>query len=131
MSDSTKLLEFKVDAQSLSRRPDGSAIAIGDSVLIHVTVTDPVHYIVAFQPAGLQFDPSRPARLKFEFMEADDDLNSDGLVNSTDDMLKTQLLLYRQETAGGMWSPVSSLINTSIDECDSDILGFTNYALAY
>jgi hypothetical protein len=131
MVDSSLFLEFKVDAQSLYKRPDGTLIADGDSVLIHVTVSDPVHLIVTFQPSGLQFSASKPARLKYEFLEADEDLNSDGVVNATDATLKAQLQLYRQETTGGLWSPVSAVIDTSINECDSDIYGFTNYALAY
>jgi len=131
MVDSTKLLEFKVDAQSLYKRPNGTLFATGDSVLIHVTVSDPVHYVVTFEPAGLQFSSSKPARLKYEFLEADDDLNSDGVVNATDDALKAQLRLYRQEAGSTYWTPVTALIDTTIEECDSDIFGFTNYAMAY
>jgi hypothetical protein len=131
MVDSSMFLEFKVDAQALYKRPDGTLIADGDSVLIHVTVSDPVHLIVTFQPSGLQFSMSKPARLKYEFLEADGDLNSDGVINATDTTLKAQLQLYRQETTGGLWSPVNALVDTSINECDADIYGFTNYALAY
>ena len=131
MIDSTKLLELRVDAASLYKRPNGTLFATGDSVLIHVTVSDPVHYIVTFEPAGLQFSSSKPARLKYEFREADDDLNSDGVVNATDDALKAQLRLYRQEAGSTYWTPVTALIDTTIEECDSDIFGFTNYAMAY
>jgi len=130
-TDSTMFLEFKVDAQSLFRRPDGTLIADGDSVLIHVTVSDPVHLIVSFQPSGLRFSFSKPARLKYEFLEADEDLNGDGLVNATDTTLKSQLRLWQQETTGGNWQQVSSAIDTSLEECNTDIFGFTNYALAY
>ena len=130
-NDSAQLLEFKVPGQALLRRPDGTAFATGDSILIHVSVIDPVHMIVAFQPAGLQFSLLHPARLKFEFAEADQDINNDGQVNATDDSLKAVLHLWRQETAGAPWMELTSNVDVSLEEVEADILGFTNYALAY
>ena len=37
-----------------------------------------------FQPAGLQFNPNDPARLKAEYQYADHDFNGDGVIDSTD-----------------------------------------------
>ena len=130
-NDSTIFMEFRVDADALYRLPNGTLIGDGDSVLIHVSVSDPVHLIVSFEPSGLQFSPSRPARMNYQFVESDDDLDGDGQVTAADSILKTQLRLYRQETTGGLWTVVHSTIDTEVEECDTDIYGFTNYALAY
>jgi hypothetical protein len=124
-------LRFRVFAGSLVRRPDGSAIANGDSVLITITITDPTKLQAEFQPAGLAFSASNPARLQFEFGEADKDLNDDGVVNATDTSLVPQISTWRQEVAGGEWFKVGSVVEIEINEVQADILGFTGYALAY
>lgn len=129
--DSAQLLEFKVPSQALLRRPDGTPFATGDSILIRVTVIDPVHLVVQFEPSGLTFSASDPAQFLFEFGETDDDVNDDGQVNATDDSLKAILHLWRQETAADPWIQLATNVNVSTEEVEADILGFTNYALAY
>lgn len=124
-------LRFRVFANSLQQRPDRSAIANGDSVLITITITDPTKLQADFQPAGLKFSSSNPARLQFEFGEADKDLNDDGVVNATDASLIPQISTWRQEVAGGEWLKVGSTVEIEITEVQADILGFTGYALAY
>ena len=124
-------LRFRVFANSLSQRPDGTTIANGDSVLITITITDPTKLQADFQPAGLKFSASNPARLQFEFGEADKDLNDDGVVNATDASLIPQISTWRQEVAGGEWLKVGSVVEIEINEVQADILGFTGYALAY
>ena len=124
-------LRFRVFANSLSQRPDGTTIANGDSVLITITIVDPTKLQAEFQPAGLKFSASNPARLQFEFGEADKDLNEDGVVNATDTSLIPQISTWRQEVAGGAWLRVSSVVEIEINEVQADVLGFTGYALAY
>jgi len=124
-------LRFRVFANSLSQRPDGSAIANGDSVLITITITDPTKLQADFQPAGLKFSSSSPARLQFEFGEADKDLNEDGVVNAIDTSLIPQISTWRQEAAGGDWAKVGSVVEIEINEVQADISGFSGYALAY
>jgi hypothetical protein len=124
-------LRFRVFANSLLLRPDGTTIANGDSVLITITITDPTKLQADFQPAGLKFVASAPARLQFEFAEADKDLNEDGVVNGTDTALIPQISTWRQEVAGGDWVKVSSLVEIEINEVQADISGFSGYALAY
>lgn len=126
-----EFLRFSVPAAALAQRPDGSAITVGDSVLISVRVTDPSRLIVEFQPSGLKFSPGSPARLRLELGETDSDLNGDGVVNSADDSLKTQLSFWRQETPGQPWIKIASAVFTDLDEVEADVLGFTGYALAY
>jgi hypothetical protein len=124
-------LRFRVFANSLALRPNGTPIATGDSVLITITITDPAKLAADFQPAGLKFSPSAPARLQFEFGEADKDLNDDGVVNGTDASLIPQISTWRQESAGAPWVKVNSLVEIELNEVQADISGFTGYALAY
>ncbi|PYP66121.1 MAG: hypothetical protein DMD26_08865, partial [Gemmatimonadetes bacterium] len=44
-----EFLRFSVPAAALAQRPDGSTVAVGDSLLISVHVVDPVRLIVEFQ----------------------------------------------------------------------------------
>jgi hypothetical protein len=129
--DSTKFLEFRLDNTSLDRRPDGTAFAEGDSVLITLTVTDATHLIVDFQPSGLRFTASNPGRLKMFFGQCGDDLDGNGTVDSGDDAIQNQLSIWRQETPLSPWFKVSSAVVKSNKEIDADISGFTGYAAAY
>jgi hypothetical protein len=124
-------LRFRVFANSLAQRPDGSAFAAGDSIRITITVTDPTKLITDFQPAGLKFSSSNPARLQFEFGECDKDLNGDGVVNATDSTLIPLISTWRQETPGGSWFKVGSTVEVELNEVEANITGFTGYALAY
>lgn len=124
-------LRFRVFAGSLLTRPDGRAFATGDSILITITITDPTKLVADFQPAGLKFDPTNPARLQFEFGECDKDLNGDGVVNAADTTLIPTISTWRQETAGAEWFKVSSTVELEINEVQANIVGFTGYALAY
>ena len=130
-SDSTKLLDFRVPAGALLSRPDGSSYAPGDSVLIRITVLDPVHMILGFEPSGIRFSPDAPARLEFSFAEANDDLNDDGNVDAQDDALRAQLSFWVQETSGGLWFKVQTALVLDLREADGSIGGFSGYALAY
>ena len=130
-TDSTEFLRFEVKAQSLLRRPDGTAIAEGDSVLITVTVTDLTRLVVDFQPSGLRFDPDEPARLKLEWDEAEDDLDDDGDVDEVDAQHATELSIWRRESATQPWVRLATNVQVELQEVEADILGFTNYAIAY
>jgi hypothetical protein len=124
-------LRFRVFQNSLLQRPDGSVFAQGDSILITITVTDPTKLQADFQPAGLKFSDSAPARLQFEFGECDGDINGDGIVDAADTMLLPQISTWRQETIGAPWMKVSSTVESNISEVQAFITGFTGYALAY
>ena len=124
-------VRFRVGKDALLQRPDGSTIAVGDSVLITMTVIDPTKFIVQFQPAGLKFSASSPARLKFEFNQANRDLDGNGVVDGTDTSLETQLAIWRQEANGLPWVKLSSDVEVEINEVSADLLGFSGYALAY
>ena len=131
LRDGSDFLRFRVFANSLEQRPDGTTFAQGDSILITITVNDPTTFAADFQPAGLKFSPLTPARLQFEFADCDKDLNGDGVVTAADTALIPQIATWRQETASAPWVKVSSTVEIDINEVQSDISGFSGYALAY
>lgn len=129
--DSTKFLDFQVPAGALATAPDGTPYTDADSVLINVTVTDPQRMIVTFEPSGLKFSQSTPAQMTLSFLRADDDVNGDGLIDSADASLKTQLHIWGQETPGGVWTRMPSALFLDVEELVVGIPGFSGYAAAY
>ncbi len=130
-TDSAEFARFRVDARSLVNRPDGTPIAPGDSILISLTIVDTLRFMTDFQPQGLQFAASRPARLWLKFGEADPDLNEDGVVNAADTTLLLGLRIWRQERPGDPWTSLPSVVDTLNQEVEADVSGFTRYAVAY
>jgi hypothetical protein len=130
-SDSSKFLEFRVGTNSLDRRPDGSAMAAGDSVLITLTVTDPTHFIIEFQPSGLTFSTSDQPTLKISFAACGDDLNYDGKVDAADAAMVSSLSFWRQEAPFQPWIKLTSSVTASAKEVNAQLMGFTGYALMY
>jgi hypothetical protein len=120
-----------VSAPSLLTGPDGSPFQAGDSVLIHVRVVDPTRILFELEPAGLTFDPARPAELKIRYAHADDDFNEDGSVDGSDDQIEQQLAIWRQETLTDPFVRLGSITELTLEEIDADIVGFTRYAIAY
>ena len=117
--------------RSLINRPDGTPIAAGDSILITLTITDSARRIVDFQPAGLVFDPQRPAKLWIWSAESDADVNHDGVVNLTDTTLLQGALIWRQEHVGLPWNSQATTLNIATHQYETAVGGFTRYAVAY
>jgi hypothetical protein len=130
-TDSLKFLEFRVGSNSLDRRPDGTTIAAGDSVLISLTVTDPTHFIIEFQPSGLKFADADQPKLKISFAACGDDLNYDGKVDATDAAMLSSLALWRQEGPFQPWFKLTSTVTGSVKEVNAQLGGFTGYALMW
>ena len=129
--DSLKLVEFRMGRQSLDRRPDGTPIATGDSVLITLTAIDPTHLTVDFQPSGLTFSASDQPTLRLFWVACGEDLNYDGAVNEADSTLALRFSIWRQEVPGDPWTKVPSLVTPGIKEVASTLGGFTGYAILY
>ncbi len=129
--DSTEFLRFRLQDNSLLTRPDGSAFAIGDSVLITITLADPQRLIIDMQPSGLRFSPVKPAELKLSFEEADEDMNEDGSVDEDDGAIVGQFAIWRRERAADPWVKLSSIIEIGTYEVKAFINGFTGYAIAW
>jgi hypothetical protein len=129
--DSVVFFSLRVRAKSLWRRPDGTAFASGDSVLITLTLVDAQKGIVDCQPSGLRFDPGTPARLKVSFAETDDDVNHDGRVNALDAALTRTFAVWRREAPTDPWIRQASIVSVGTHEVESEIGGFTGYAIAW
>ena len=118
-NDSTTFLFFRVRAQSLVARADGTPLAYGDSLLITVTLVDPVQLKVDFQPSGLRFSASHPASLTMSYAET-----------SPPPPLGA-LHIWKQENPLAAWLRLPSQVLSETNEVQADILGFTGYAIAY
>jgi hypothetical protein len=126
-----EFLRFEVPGDGLSRKPDGTAFAAGDSILITVTVLDPKQFRFDFQPSGLQFNPSDPARLKVEYHYADPDFDGDGKVDSSDANIETVISLWRREPPDTLWFQMAAVKSVALEEFDADVLQFSQYAVAW
>jgi hypothetical protein len=124
-------LRFAVDNDALLAYPDGTPFVEGDSVLITVRVVDPARLLFEFEPAGLTFSPNRPAELKIHYDKADDDLDEDGDIDVDDAELELTLAIWRQESDGGPFVRLGSLLIDDLEEVDAQLEGFSRYALAY
>ena len=92
--------------------PGVGALAMGDSVLITVTV-DTTKIGVSLEPTGLQF--GAPAQLKVWYGGASGDLNGDGVADSTDAALEAQVLgLWYREENSDPWTKLGA--SQSLDE---------------
>lgn len=127
-SSGERCLRFRLDDDSLLRRPDGSAIRAGDSVRITIRVVDYDQFHFEFLPAGLRFDPTSPAELRVSYRFADRDFNGDGVVDSRDEDF--DFGFWRQERAGLPWTRIGSARLHDLEEVRADLNGFTRYALA-
>jgi hypothetical protein len=130
-TDSLKFVEFRMGPSSLESRPNGSAIATGDSVLITLTVADPTHLVITYEPSGLRFSSNDQPTLKMFWVACGEDLNYDGKVDAADTALAQRFSIWRQEAAGQPWLKLSSVVTAVTKEVDTRLTGFTGYALAY
>jgi hypothetical protein len=127
----SELLRFEVPTDGLSRKPDGTTFGPGDSIKITITVVDPKKFDFDFQPAGLQFNPNDPARLKIEYRYANHDFNGDGKIDSTDVRIATLLNLWQREPPDSLWFTFGAVKFADLEEFDANVLSFSQYAVAW
>jgi hypothetical protein len=125
------LLEFEVPGDGLLKRPDGTAFLPGDSIRITISVATPGRFQFAFSPSGLQFNPASPARLRIRYLDCDQDLNNDGVVDSTDESIRSMLDVWHRETGDTLWSKLGGVNLDQESEIDVNVFSFTEYALAW
>lgn len=130
-TDSSKFVEFRMGPDALDHRPDGSAITVGDSVLITLTATDPHHMTIQYEPSGLKFAATAQPTLKIFWVACGDDVNYDGKVDSADTSIVSQFAIWRQEVANGPWERLPTVVVAGSKEVDSALSGFSGYALMY
>jgi len=126
-----EFLRFEVPGDGLYRRPDGTLFQAGDSILITVTVVDPSRFLFAFEPAGLQFDPAHPARLRLRYLNGEKDFNSDGVEDSTDVEIEGELDLWTRTAPGALWFKLGGVKFEDLDEIDANVRTFSQFAVAW
>jgi len=122
-------LRFRVGAESLAKRPDGSAFEAGDSVLISVAVDENGAMVFRFSPSGLKFSDAAPAELKLNSARANPDYNGDGVVDLLDSVASMQLGVWKQELPVLPWLKIPSvrLVGTVVK---AEIHDFTGFGMA-
>jgi len=113
-------LEFKIPGNGLWKRPDGSVVAKGDSVLITITVVDPKQFNFRFEPSGVQFRPDHPAELRVSYKWA----------NPADLTSVSHFGIWKQESVSDPWVPIGTVRDSNLKELRANITGFTRYAMA-
>jgi hypothetical protein len=109
--------------------PGQGDLALGDSVLITVTV-DTTHIGVTLDPTGLQFGD--PGQLEIWYGGAGGDLNGDGVADSTDAYIETQLLgMKYREGADGEWTDIPALQLLEDRSFTSALPHFSSYSVAW
>lgn len=108
--------------------PGVGELAVGDSVLVTVTV-DTSKIGVRFEPTGLLF--GAPAQLQIFYGGAGGDLNGDGVVDSVDLRIESQLLgLWYREAQSDPWTHLSSAQSLEDKSFEYGLPHFSEYAVA-
>jgi hypothetical protein len=126
-----EFLRFEVPSDGLYRKPDGTPFGPSDSILITVTVVDPKKFLFDFQPAGLQFNPNDPARLKAEYQYANHDYDGDGMITAADSAIQTQLDVWKNDPPSTMWFKQGAVNFESLEELDANVFSFSQFAIAW
>ena len=110
-------------------RPNGSPIAVGDSVLLTVSV-NPTDIAVYLEPSGLTF--GTPAELQMWYGGAKDDLNGDGTVDGTDHEIQTtQLGMAWTEDIGLSWETHPAEHDVAAEWFHALLQHFSGYAISW
>lgn len=125
-----KCLLFRVPAQALLRRPDGTPYVQGDSVRVVIRIVNEGRFQFSFEPSGIVFDPDHPAELEVRYLWADLDYNDDGLVDERDKKAAEQIRFWYQPKPGAKWRSIPTSQLPGAVEARAPVLGFSQYALA-
>lgn len=110
---------------------DGTPIAVGDSVLITVTV-DSETLVVGLQPSGIQFGTVDPTKLTMWYGGADPDYDSDSDVDSYDSYIEADLLgMWVQEITTDPWDVQSSTHDIEKKKFKGFLEHFSEYAISW
>jgi hypothetical protein len=109
--------------------PGQGYLAPGDSVLITVTV-DTANIAVSLEPTGTLFGD--PAQLQIWYSGAGGDLNGDGVVDSTDARIESQLLgLQYREGSDSAWMQFPATQSLSDKSFTTALPHFSEYAVSW
>jgi hypothetical protein len=115
-------IRLKVDPRALSQRPDGSPIAVGDSVFISIIWAGGDSVLFELKPTGLVFSPSHQPELRISFGETDE---------ASDTAIVNQLSIWRQAQPTDSFAKLSSIKLDTEQELEVKLNGFSRYAIAY
>src|SRR5438046_8265328 len=110
--------------------PDGARLEGSDSVFITLTI-DSLKLSVDFQPSGVVFSDVLSAGLVVCYVNANPDLNGDGVVDSTDQMLEGQLALSEEPTKVNGWFKLATKNDTTQKYVATDEYHFSQYAVSW
>lgn len=123
-------LRFVIPQFGLLTEAGGAPLGPADSVLMILTV-DPVSFAVDFEPSGVVFNPAFPATLSLWYENANPDMDGDGHVDATDQMLARQLAVWWQEPTTGLWFEQPSTNDTTQLSVTSALYHFSEYAVSW
>jgi hypothetical protein len=123
-------LRFRIPKFGLKWGPNGTRLEGSDSVFITMTI-DSRKLSVDFQPSGVVFSDVFSAGLVMWYVNANPDLNGDGVVDSTDQTLEGQLAISEEPTKLNGWFKVATKNETTQQYVATDVYHFSQYAVSW
>jgi hypothetical protein len=109
--------------------PGVGALAIGDSVLVTLTV-DTARIGVSLEPTGLQF--GTPAQFQIWYTGANGDFDGDGTVDSVDARIEAQLLgIGYRESPADPWTPFAATHSLVDQSFTAALPHFSDWAVSW
>jgi hypothetical protein len=113
-----KCLLFRIPAETVITRPDGTVVTPGESIEITILVVDEARYLYEFAPAGVRFSSANPAQLEVNY----------AWKLQEDERTEARFGFWKQPAPGGLWSREATV--RSETEARTEVTSFTRYALA-
>ena len=123
-------LRFEIPKSGLIAGASGVPLRRGDSVAITLTI-DPNSFLVDFQPSGVIFSTSAPARLALWYGNANLDLNGNGVLDGNDRALEDQLAIWYQLAPSASWFKQLSRNDPTQMIVGSELYHFSQYAVSW
>ena len=100
-----------------------------DSVEISVQVDANGDFAFHFEPSGLKFNPDAPALLRAEYSRINGDVNADGDVDTSDQLLTIHAGFWKRELPLLPWVKIFSVsLNQTVER--AKIYDFTSFGMA-
>jgi len=123
-------LRFEIPKNGLVAGASGVPLRRGDSVAMTLTI-DANNFLVDFQPSGVIFSTSAPARLALWYGNANLDLNGNGVLDGNDRALEDQLAIWYQLAPSASWFKQLSRNDPTQMIVGSELYHFSHYAVSW